>query len=300
MAKPLKYIQNRLLTTLATRPVLLAFASMKFASARRSRSALGKVNDEWRQRIQDVLACPDNGLIPRHAEAGNLDGGLVTMHNGLRVGSMGYYGGGILNMLVQSKGVHEPQEERVFQDILPHIKPGGSILELGAYWGFYSLWFATEVADARCYLVEPNIKSLASGMMNFKLNGKRGDFSSAYAGAKPGMAGDGIRVMAVDDYCKTKGIDHLSILHADIQGAEREMLDGAVGMIDRRAIDYIFISTHSNELHTACVGFLQDHGYTVIASADMDDTYSFDGLIVAQSPDMQVPGAIEIALKSKA
>ena len=34
------------------------------------------------------------------------------MHNGIQVSAMGYYGKGILNMLVRNSRVHEPEEEK--------------------------------------------------------------------------------------------------------------------------------------------------------------------------------------------
>ena len=58
-----------------------------------------------------MIACPDNQFIPRVPDAGKLEGGQVVMHNGIKVGGMGYYGAGILNMLIENRGVHEPQEE---------------------------------------------------------------------------------------------------------------------------------------------------------------------------------------------
>ena len=79
-------------------------------SASLARYAVGRVDGEWRRRIDEVISSPDNAAIPRVPDAGKLQGHVLTMHNGVRVCANGYYGNGILNMLIENKGVHEPQE----------------------------------------------------------------------------------------------------------------------------------------------------------------------------------------------
>ena len=46
---------------------------------------------QWTARIADVLACPDNALLPRVPGAGRLDGRVQLMHNGLKVVKDCYY-----------------------------------------------------------------------------------------------------------------------------------------------------------------------------------------------------------------
>ena len=111
----------------------------------------------WRRRIALVLACPDSDTIARVSNAGTIVGGYQIMHNGLQVLAGGYYGAPIREMLSRSRGVHEPQEERVFAEILRFVPEGGTMLELGAYWGFYSMWSARVVRGARCVMVEPDL-----------------------------------------------------------------------------------------------------------------------------------------------
>ncbi|MBP87865.1 MAG: hypothetical protein CMJ64_14270 [Planctomycetaceae bacterium] len=278
---------------------LAKWKSRKFVSTRRALKSLGKVDAHWRQRIDDALACPDNRFIERVPDAGQLVDGVLTMHNGIRVGGLGYCGAGVLNMLVDNRGVHEPQEERAFGDVLKHVPAGGVMLELGAYWGFYSLWFTEEVADANCHLLEPHPTNIRSGQINFKLNNRHATFDQAYAGACDGTASDGVPTVTVDSHCRQKGIARLAILHADIQGAEADMLHGAADMLAARKIDFLFISTHSNDLHGECVGILNSHRYTILASADLDETYSVDGLIVARGPHLAAPRELTISTKSR-
>ena len=95
-----------------------------------------------------------------------------------------------------------------------------------------------------------------------------------------------------------KRVQHLSIVHADIQGAELEMLHGAEEMFSQRAIDYVFISSHSNELHRDCIKFVEGYDYIIVADADLDDTFSYDGLIVARNPSAPAPREMSISRRS--
>jgi hypothetical protein len=254
----------------------------------------------WRRRIDDVIACPDNEHIDRVPEAGKLIDDQVVMHNGIRVVGLGYYGAGILNMLVENRGVHEPQEERAFGEVLPYVEAGSTMLELGAYWAYYSLWFARTVKDAKCYLVEPVSENLHSGEKNFAINNVRGAFTQAFVGSSERTDREGRQFVAVDPFCERNGIEHLAILHADIQGGEVDMLVGAKMMLARKAADWVFISTHSNTLHYQCAEILKSHGYLIMASADLDETYSTDGLIVAKADSALEPAMLEISKKQHA
>ncbi len=162
-----------------TRQFLGFWQSLGIANAGKAERALGEVTPEWRWRIDDVLACPDNAYIPRVPEAGQLIDGFISMHNGIRVSALGYYGEGILNMLVENCGVHEPQEERAFGEILRHVPANSTMIELGAYWGFYSLWFSQAVAHPDCHLIEPSFANLLSGKTNFRKAGLQADFEQA-------------------------------------------------------------------------------------------------------------------------
>jgi hypothetical protein len=251
----------------------------------------------WYVRTRDVMASPDNDFIPRVANAGAFVDGCQIMHNGLRIVPGSYYGKPVAKMLELNKGVHEPQEERAFAEVLRHIPPGGVMLELGAYWSFYSMWFCQVVQGARCWMVEPETENLEFGKENFSVNGLTGEFVRAFVGAANRAAVNGTPQIGVDDFLTEKGISHLNILHSDIQGFEVEMLKGAAKSLSAKVVDFVFISTHSNDLHRNCVQTLKDHGYNILAQADLDDTYSFDGLIVAGAPG--VPGATTLSISHK-
>jgi len=73
-------------------------------------------------------------------------------------------------MLERCKGVHEPQEEKVFDLVLKKLPGEAVMIELGAFWGFYSMCFCMENKKNKSYLVEPDAGALQSGLNNFKLN----------------------------------------------------------------------------------------------------------------------------------
>jgi hypothetical protein len=221
------------------------------------------------------------------------------MHNAIELGALGYYGAGPLNLLVENRGVHEPQEERVFAEVLRCLPDDCTMLELGAYWAFYSLWFATATTRPRCFIIEPSYANLRSGKLNFAHAGRSAVFKQAYVSASDGISNDGTRIVSVDSFCEQQQLAHLTILHSDIQGAEVDMLQGAGLMLSRNAIDYLFISTHGDDVHYHCIDVLRSYGYAIIASADLTDTYSYDGLIAARATAIRLPRAVPISKKGR-
>jgi hypothetical protein len=126
--------------------------------------------------------------------------------------------------------------------------------------------------------------NLEVGRQNFKANQCTGHFTHAYVGATPGLSFDGLPVIAVDPFLSSHRLDNVDVLHSDIQGFEMEMLRGAIQSLDARRIRYLFISTHSEELHGQCVAFLEKRGYEVVVSLFPGESYSFDGILMARDP----------------
>ena len=241
--------------------------------------ALGQVKPEWENRIEKVCSSPENNFIKRVPDAGKISNGWITMHNGIQVSALGYYGKGILNMLVRNLGVHEPEEERVFQEVLKHVQPGSTMIEAGSYWAFYSLWFSKEVKDGKCHMIESSYANILSGRKNFKKASKQGNFFHAFVDNYTDLSKRRKATITIDQYCRDNSIQSLAILHADIQGAELNMLQGTMVMLKKGCVDFIFISTHSNQLHASCKQFMSEFDYEIIADIDLDTTCSHDGLL---------------------
>jgi hypothetical protein len=248
-------------------------------------------------RIQDVLSCPDLTSIPTVPEAGQIHDGILTMHNGLKVLSGSYSGDAMTRLLQRTKGIHEPQEEKVFAEVLKHIPHNSSMLELGAWWGFYSMWLKKEVPHANLYLIEPSEENLKFGMHNLQLNGMSARFHQAFVGSKSETTHNTTCTISIDDAFLSLEIEKLAILHCDIQGHEFEMLEGAKNSIKSRLIDYFFISSHTTNLHYACIDFLRQSSYEILAHADMLDTYSYDGFIAARR--MELPGCPQVKIATR-
>ena len=253
------------------------------------------LSDDWQKRIDDVKNSPDNHFIQRHPDAGKIRNGIQIMHNGIKIHLGSYYGAPIARMLLENRGVHEPQEERVFAEVLKHLPPQSVIIELGAYWGFYSMWFYRSVEQAKCFLLEPNPTNLIFGKRNFKLNNIIGQFFQYGIDQKTDLSK---ALICLDDFVEQQHLNHIDVLHADIQGAEYALFLGAERTFKERKISYIFLSTHSAKLHQECLGFLIDKQFIIIANADLSQTYSYDGLIVARSPDILGIEQVDISLKS--
>jgi len=218
--------------------------------------------NHWKERIDIVISSIDNQKINCVRHAGKLKGGLLVMHNGTVIEPLSYYGYPILKMLVNNKGIHEPQEEYVFQEVLKEMPEGATMIELGAYWSFYSMWFNKEVKNANNYMIEP--MNLDFGIMNFKLNKIEGNFFQYFVAAEPSVNENGIKVISVDRFIEDRNIHFVDILHSDIQGDELLMLQGAYNLLSTGKAGYVFISTHSAQLHTDCTQFMDNIGYTQV------------------------------------
>ena len=240
-------------------------------------------------RFREVISDPLNMLIERVPMAGFVQGDQVFLHNGLLVpiAGPGAYYGPFSQLLVINRGVHEPLEEFVFQEVLKRLPSDPSMIELGAYWGHYSMWFKKVRANGKVILVEPELPFLKAGQDNFARNDFQGEFINAFVGKGK---------FEIDDFFRSRKIKALDILHTDIQGFETEMLQGAGEVLKRRRINYLFISTHSQEIHLGIVRQLVEFGYRVEISSDFDaQTTSYDGFVFASSPDVDpVFGAVSI------
>jgi hypothetical protein len=250
---------------------------------------------QWKNRIDDVIICEDNFHIPRDENAGRLIRNKLIMHNGIKVHPLSYYGKYMLKMLMENKGVHEPQEERAFQEILKEIPENSIMMELGAYWAFYSLWFNKQIKGAVTYMIEPNPICYESGKLNFRINNFKGTFINAYIGKSPSR--DSIPTYSVDTLIKKLDILHVHILHSDIQGYELDMLYGCMESITANKISYFFISTHSNDLHSQCIFFLLKYNFAILANINCSQSFSVDGLIVAKAAFVSKPEKVEISFK---
>jgi len=252
------------------------------------------VSEQWKKRIALAKQSADNARIVTVPDAGKIFRDHQRMHNGLKITLGSYYDYGNTVLMRENKGVHEPQEEYVFQEILKTLPENACMMELGSYWAFYSMWFASAVKMPTCIMVEPDPHKMNFGKLNFKLNGFKGTFDLGFIDQHTDLKKN-IPVYSVDHLMEKHRVKFLHVLHSDIQGYEYKMLHGAAESFRANKIGYVFISTHSNDIHYECLEFLRAQSFNIICSADLDETYSWDGLIVAKHPSMSGPSSIEIS-----
>lgn len=261
--------------------------------------SLAHLTDAERDRVRLTAGCTDCRSIPKVPMAGQTFTGSTSrwqlMHNGVRVTEDGYCGRWMTELIRLLEGHHEPQEELAFHTLMRYIPRGGTMIELGCWWAYYSLWFESCVPDAALYLVEPDPRNMHVGERNFALNEAAGHFFNYSIGRqshppRPFRCEDGlvypVAQRAVDDLLDECQIDHVELLLADIQGAELEMLEGAVRSLSANRIRFLVISTHHHSLsgdpltHQKCVQFLKDRRACFLAEHSVGESYSGDGLIV--------------------
>jgi FkbM family methyltransferase len=267
------------------------------------------------QRIALAAACSDADAIPKVAGAGEVfeEGGqsFQRMHNGLKIVADAYYGAFMTAIIAKLKGHHEPQEEKVFRAVLETLAPRPTMVELGGYWAYYSMWLLKERPEAAAYIVEPIPERLAVGKRNLAANGLSATLIEAAIGNadrpadmfKNGAAVAFVPTRSLSSIFLEHGIGVVDILHMDVQGWERLALDGARELLEAHRIRWVFVSTHRYleegarmDLHEACLELLKSCGYSCVAEHTPEQSFSVDGLIVAKAPGVAGPDYVPISL----
>ena len=243
------------------------------------------MKDPETNRVELAALCRDADDIPKVPLAGSVQKGadgatLQIMHNGIKVLADAYYDRFNTEIVKRLRGHHEPQEEKVFHEVLKQIRPGGVMIELGAYWGYYSLWFHKDIAGSTNYLIEADAENLTVGQRNFQLNGFEGHFKRGLVGKEENPTG-APQTLTIDGFIRREGLGRIAILHADIQGHEYEMLRGAKASIRQGLFDFIFISSHGFKVHAQCLRFLRKYSYRILCEHTPAESFAVDGLIVA-------------------
>jgi hypothetical protein len=231
--------------------------------------------NDYLGRFREIICDPLNLLIERHPRAGMVRDDLVCLHNGNLVpasGPLAYYDN-FSQVLIINRGVHEPLEEFVFQEVLKLLPPTPVMLELGAYWAHYSMWLKRRFPDAVTFLVEPDSMAINVGRTNFERNGFTGTFIQDFVDTGR---------FEVDRFMRERSLPKLDILHVDIQSFEVQMLEGAIETLTMNHADNVFISTHSQPIHDSIVTRLAELGMRVEVSSGFDTgTTSYDGFVFA-------------------
>lgn len=264
---------------------------------------LNKFPNHIKKHVSLATSCHDCDYIPKYDKAGQVEYDdsvckeVQYMFNGLKIIKGCYNGEWMTYVINKLHGHHEPQEEKVFYEVLQRIQRSENniMIELGANWSYYSMWFVRK-AGGGSVLIEPNSEVLKAGLANFNLNNLKcvalnGFIGRSYKESDTFIDWDSTKFIkprySIDFLMKYLNItDRLTLLHSDIQGAESEMLLGAEESLRADKIDYIFISTHKNNIHRSCLNILARYNYHIIASHKIRESVSSDGLIAASSPNI--------------
>lgn len=258
-----------------------------------------------RRRIEQTVACTDTAAIPKVPGAGRIqerdDGTRVQlMHNGVLVEAGGYYGDWMSEIIERLHGHHEPQEELAFHHVVQRLAadtPAPVMIELGSFWGYYSLWVKEVLPEARSILVEPDPAYLDVGRRNFALNGMDGQFIQGAVGPVHGAVepftceSDGVTRdvprVTVDGLLNQEQLPRLDLLLCDTQGAELTAIEGAAHALTDGRLRFLVVSTHHHSIsgdpriHDRCLELLRWRGAHIIAEHTVYESCSGDGLIVA-------------------
>ena len=258
----------------------------------------------WRHYVTAMCeSAPDDcSYIPKVKEAGRIFNGsgksgvksepYQLMHNGVKIKLDSYYKNLNTEIIKYFKGHHEPQEEKVFHEILKSLPEEICMIEAGSYWGYYSMWAQKAKRSVRNILIEPVDEHMQIGKENFALNAMTAEFVRAYIGEsskKPhtknleGVTVKNLERISIDDVMKRYDVPFAHIIHADVQGAELELLKGAENTIRNSHVGYFFLSTHGDRLHALCRNFLEENNFLIVAEHTREESFSTDGLIVARA-----------------
>ena len=181
--------------------------------------------------------------------------------------------GKVLRVLL---GTYEQEQTRLFEET---IRPGDTVLDVGAHVGYYTLLSAALVGSGgSVWAFEPHPGNCAFLREHARINrcgnvrvsevavsdapgSARFDFGSGSGTGRLDAAGKvEVKTVRLDDVVEREGLAPAAI-KIDVEGAESGVLEGARGTLARHS-PVLFLSTHGAEVHRACLELLREAGYT--------------------------------------
>lgn len=172
-------------------------------------------------------------------------------------------------------GTYEREQTRLFQE---HVRPGATVLDVGAHVGYYTLLSAVLAGPrGRVHAFEPNPHNADFLRRHVRINHlgnvtveqaavsdragtARFDFGT---GSGTGHLADAgaleVRTLRLDDYCAQHRLAPTAV-KVDVEGAEMSVLAGGRETLARHR-PVIFLSTHGAQVHAASLDFLRGLGY---------------------------------------
>ena len=184
-------------------------------------------------------------------------------------------------------GTYERAQSRVFQQ---WIRPGDTVLDIGAHVGYYTLLASVLVTDAgSVYAFEPHPRNFRFLAEHVRLNARTNVHAEQCAvSVGEGVAqfafgtGSGtgrlaqrgtiqVRTVGLAEFCSRLGIVP-SAVKLDVEGAEGAVLEGARTMLSA-ARPVIFLSTHGADVRAHCLELLRQlsYGFQPIVGLAVED-----------------------------
>ncbi len=205
------------------------------------------------------------------------------------------------NLYRLTRGAPEPEEIFYFLKIIKNIKANGTMIEVGAGHGFYSIIAAKYLLQGKQILIEASPRAINILKQNIQLNefNKRAIIiqkavtnkdnnkinfkEQGYASSIDTSGEYSVSTITVDRLIKDLKLKVVDLLHMDIQGEELNALRGMQNALSHKLVHYIFIGTHSIAIHNKCEDYLKEKNYSILFSQDLTKNSSYDGILIARA-----------------
>lgn len=186
-------------------------------------------------------------------------------------------------------GSFEQDKQVLFSTL---VRPGQTVLDIGANVGFYTLLAAELVGNSgRVVSFEPLPRNQHYLREHVRLNGLtnvtlieaavadregRASFASADAPEMGRLSDEGqleVEVVSLDGAIAAGRVPVPDLMKIDVEGAEARVLEGARNLLATRR-PTILLATHGAEVHRRCCDLLREAGYelTAVGGGSIDAT----------------------------
>ncbi len=187
------------------------------------------------------------------------------------------------------------------------------MIEFGAWWAYYSIWFLRELPNGRVTAIEPDPNGLEVGRRNAMHNGvlDRFEVTPGAVGEQPGESitvphetdsgASTVQQLSIPMLLERAGWDRVDLVLADIQGFETALIDTALDALASGRVRFLLISTHHHSIsgdpltHQDLLERLEGLDAHLIAEHTVSESFSGDGLIAVSFDDRDLDLSMELS-----